>query len=103
MIVVASAGRRAGYWLSERPAISMSAGRNVFSVTGEASLPVRMRLRAMSKICLWIGSKKSCGSRKALARERAPFLERDQAQTPPSPPRFVGGGGEVGRWVFRRF
>jgi hypothetical protein len=51
MIVVASAARRARYCGRVRPAMSTSAGRNVFSVTGEASLPVRMRLRAMSKIC----------------------------------------------------
>src|SRR5262249_9034883 len=45
MIVVASAARRARYWARLNPAMSVSAGRNVFNVTGDASLPVRMRLR----------------------------------------------------------
>ena len=50
MIVVASAATRARYWPTVMPPMSVSAGRNVFSVTGVATLPIRIRLPAVSKM-----------------------------------------------------
>ena len=47
MTVVASAASRARYWLAVSPPMSMSAGRKVFSVTGVATLPARIRFAAM--------------------------------------------------------
>ena len=50
MIVVASAARRARYWPTVMPPMSVSAGTKVFSVTGVATFPIRIRLPAVSKM-----------------------------------------------------
>ncbi len=68
MMVVASAARRARYWPTVMPPMSVSAGTKVFSVTGVATLPIRIRLPAVSKMVWWIGSKKCFGSRKSDTR-----------------------------------
>ena len=47
---LASSLVRARYWFTVRPAMSMSVGRKVLSVTGVAILPARTRLDASSKI-----------------------------------------------------
>ena len=47
-MVVASAARRARYWPTVMPPRSVSAGTKVFSVTGVATLPIRIRLPAVS-------------------------------------------------------
>ena len=68
MTVVASAASRARYWLTVKPATSMSGGRKVLRVIGVAVLPTRTRDAVTSYTFWWIGSKKCRGSRKSETR-----------------------------------
>ena len=80
MTVVASAASRARYWLAVSPPMSKSGGRKVLSVTGLATLPMRIRLLVSSKIFAWIDSKKALAAEAGWQTLRSMVSVKDDSE-----------------------
>ena len=79
-MVVASAARRARYWPTVMPPMSVSAGRKVFSVTGVATFPIRIKAGSGVENDLMDLFEKMLGFEKIRHPIKRVVIDQDRAQ-----------------------